>query len=248
MEWHLPSDKPLDFQTGGLTGIIFCDSQNYYVGSTGADRKWYARNSDKVLDEIDAWAFLPDEPIVLQKDVVEQDWIAGNGPVGGTHPNFLLYDHGEIIYANLDSPHFDTQLRTFPEVSYHVILPGLPVRLAGKVLVSKQKALFMEYLRQNASLNGLVLDTFNNACLERSVKELLNTTTNGVRRGYLLQGKELASETISRWAFQANNGLNKAEGRPFLDDPLGILPPPADSKAREESKALLERIVAALKF
>src|SRR4051812_26786571 len=147
MEWYLPSEQPGNATTTGLTDIIFCDNNRYYMGQIGPDGKWYEYFTETALDAVNAWAFLPESPLKVSNAIVVEDWLRGNGPVSNAFSHFLLYDHGEIEYANIDSPFFDDQNRSFKEVSHHLVLPNVPLRLFTKGAILKQVQGFLTEIK-----------------------------------------------------------------------------------------------------
>jgi hypothetical protein len=244
MEWHLPFERPSD--TDGITGIIFCDNTQYYIGRSSADGKWYDNSSDEGIEAINAWAFLPDNPINGTADAVNQDWKTGNGPMPLTFHHFLLYDAGEASYQNINSPYFDSKNRTFKEISHYITLPNLPWRLSRKPAIDASKNTVLMSLRKKLGLENLVLDPFNDLCLHVAIRELCNTTTDGMRRAHLLEGEALVHEVANRWAFQLNNSLNKAENKPFADDPFGLQEAPETDAARRAARETLDLVTKAL--
>ncbi|WDF77117.1 hypothetical protein PQ469_24845 [Mucilaginibacter sp. KACC 22773] len=248
MEWHLPANKPSEYKTRDYGTMVYCDSQRYYVGSLGLDGKWYDRDSDEVLEAIDAWAFLPEEPTAIEHLPSGEEWNAGNGPVKPTYQHFLLADTatGEITYKNISSRYFDSKNKTFPEVSHWMALPNLPLRLANSPRILKSKKEILDHLKQKPELKALVLEPFNDACLALAIDEIYNTTTNGVRRNYILSGGDLIREIISRWAFRVNNALNEARGNTFVEISFDQVQLPAGKKQQEEIEATLDLVTSAM--
>lgn len=242
MEWYLPSEKPASTVSTGLTDIIFCDNARYYIGKTGPDGKWYEYHTETVLDAVNAWAFLPESPLQITNAIVVEDWLPGNGPVSNAFSHFLLYDNEEIEYANINSTFFDSQNRTFKEVTHHLVLPNVPLRLFTKAAIVKQMQGFLKEILLKPALKSLKLNAYLETCLYIAVKEMINTTTNGVRRNYLVQGDAYLKEVVNRWAFQVNNGLNKAAGKDYIRQPLGTVLAPADTKAQKEITDILELV------
>ncbi|GAA3989758.1 hypothetical protein [Mucilaginibacter dorajii] len=145
MEWHLPANKPANYQSQEPLPMVFCDSTGYHTGKHGSDDKWYDQESGEAFDAIDAWAFLPGDPIALEPAIIDQEWNTGNGPVKPAYNHFLLADTatGEITYKGINSSYFDSKNKTFPEISHWIALPNLPLRLAGRATILKNKNVFL---------------------------------------------------------------------------------------------------------
>jgi hypothetical protein len=77
-------------------------------------------------------------------------------------------------------------------------------------------------------------------------REVYNTTTDGVRRIHLVQGAELQKEILNRLIFQVNNGLNKAEGKPFISQRTGTVTPPTNQSERDKIKTEIASLTKAL--
>ena len=186
MEWYLPNEHPVNHASTGLTGIIFCDDNNYYIGKTGPDGKWHPQGADKAIEDINGWAYLPDAPIVLFNSNVEQDWIVGNGPVPSAFSHFLLYDHDVISIEDFNGPYFDAQNRTFKEVSHHIILPKRPLRLSGRAFIVKQKDQFLKELSKNPLFKGITVDFYLD---KLGILRRVTMSFRGKRSMYLAGGR-----------------------------------------------------------
>jgi hypothetical protein len=222
--------------------LIFSDGSRYYIGTIGADGNWYDRDSTEVFDEIEGWAFLPPEPITITGGGVVQEWNAGNGPVAPTFKHFLLVDHDVCVYKNIESAYFDSQNKTFPEVSHWLALPVLPLRLLSRGRIGILAGQITRSINSNPQLKSLKIDAFSSACLVLAIDEVYNTTINGVRRQFLLNNEEMLTEMISRWAFRVNNWLNKAEGKEHAGFTFEEITPPTDQKERLKIRESLELV------
>lgn len=239
MEWYLPSEKPTHT---GLSNVIFCDDLRYYMGRTGADGKWYETGTDCVLDAINAWAFVPEGPSDSAAMTAIEEWIAGNGPVSSSYSHFLLFDYGEVTYANINSNYFDSFSKTFKEVSHYLILPNVPLRLFSKAIIIKHMQAFLKEIMQKSKLIDLKLNRFLERCLFIALKEMFHTSINGVRQNYAVQGDDFLKEVVNRWTFQVNQALNKAMGKNYIIQPLGTVTAPTDRKEQQESQDTIDRV------
>jgi hypothetical protein len=243
MEWHLPRDKPADYQSRQQDNVIFCDDNHYYLGNLDPGSKWYDYESKQAFDAINCWAFLPGEPASLQNIEVNQEWNSGNGPVPPNFKYFLLFDNGTITCKDIDGSYFDSQNKTFPDITHWLALPNLPLRLIPNNRILNLGKELLQKINARPELTNLKLDVFNKRCMLQAIDETYNTTTNGVRRHYLLQGDQLFMEIISRWAFRVNNWLNKAEGKNHIELTFGEIKPPSDETDRQSIRATLDLII-----
>jgi hypothetical protein len=247
MEWHYAGNKPANYRTEQPADMIFCDGKQYYLGRLNFDGKWFDYQSQEFKDDIDCWASLPDEPVSLGSATVVSEWNIGHGPVSTKFRHYLLYDRAisEMVYRDITSSYFDSKNATFPEVSYWIALPNLPMHCRNIKVVKDLKEQFLIQVNQKLG-KDIVLQPFNEECLSQSIGELVNTTINGVPEPETLNATQLFKEILSRWYKMVNLWLNNTTVTSKVNFTFGTTKVPGTANEREQIKATLEMIIAGL--
>jgi hypothetical protein len=247
MEWHLAKQKPINYQKEQPDDVVFCDNQRYYIGRINFDGKWFDYASQDFKDDIDAWAYLPGQPITFGDAEVISEWNIGSGPVTQKFKHFLLYDQaiGEIVYKDIDSTYFDSKRQTFPEVSHWIVLPDLPLHYRNIHEIQRIKASFLHLITQKLGIDAIELEPFNEECLSQSIGELVNTTINGVPQIETLSEAQLPLEILTRWNDMIDLWFKNSEnGRVRFT--FGTTAVPETMIERDRIRTTLTRIAKAL--